>query len=54
MTGHAATSSVRKIRECTATPPEKANANVAISRDAPVAYDDTHKRRKDQHATARD
>ena len=29
MTGQAATSSLRKIRECTATPPENANASVA-------------------------
>ncbi len=31
MTGQAATSSLRKMRECTAMPPENANATVAIS-----------------------
>ena len=31
MAGHAATSSLRKMRESTAMPPEKANAKVAIS-----------------------
>ena len=31
MTGHAATSSLRRMRECTAMAPENANAKVAIS-----------------------
>jgi len=50
MTGQAATSSLRKMRECTAMPPENAKCHGRDQRDAPVAHDETDEGGENQHA----
>ena len=53
-TGQAATSSLRRMRECTAMPPENAKARVASSATRQSRTMRRIKAREDQHAAGRD